>query len=191
MNRVQIQRLKHGPSGQLLDGTSEWHGPMAGVIIFPASSRSRKRSGGLKSKHRRGCRSVAAHPMHLVVLRPHNRSTSCAKGCDARDRACWQAVDQGCPGVDHRCRTAGAGRMIAVGPASCARTPSMRILRRRAIPARPGLGRISGAAQGRRRRSAPRRTNVTPWASSSRSHKGRPACRNRVYRATPRPLRLQ
>ena len=74
MNRVQIPPLKHGPSGQLLDGTSEWRGPMAGVIIFPASSRSRKRSSGLKSKHRRGCRSVAAHPKHSVVLRPHNRS---------------------------------------------------------------------------------------------------------------------
>jgi hypothetical protein len=46
---------------------------------------------------------------------------------DARDRACWQAADRGCPGADHRCRTAGAGRMMAVGPASCARTPSMRI----------------------------------------------------------------
>jgi hypothetical protein len=31
------------------------------------------------------------------------------------------------------CRTAGAGRMMAVGPASCARTPSMRILRQWAI----------------------------------------------------------
>jgi hypothetical protein len=38
--------------------------------------------------------------------------------------------------------------MIVAGPASCARTPSMRILRQRAIQARPGLGRISGAAQG-------------------------------------------
>jgi hypothetical protein len=74
MNRVQIPRLKHGPSGRLLDGTSEWRGPTAGVIIFPDSSRSRKRSSGLKSKHRRGCRSVAAHPKHSVVLRPHNRS---------------------------------------------------------------------------------------------------------------------
>jgi hypothetical protein len=32
---------------------------------------------------------------------------------DARDRACWQAADQGCPGADHRCRTAGTGRMMA------------------------------------------------------------------------------
>jgi hypothetical protein len=74
MNRVQIPRLKHDPSGQLVDGTSEWRGPTAGVIIFPALSRSRKRSSGLKSKHRRGCRSVAAHPKHSAALRPHNRS---------------------------------------------------------------------------------------------------------------------
>jgi hypothetical protein len=67
---------------------------------------------------------------------------------DARDRTCWQAADRGCPGADHRCRTAGAGRMMAVGPASCARTPSMPIRRQRAIPARQGLGRISGAASG-------------------------------------------
>jgi hypothetical protein len=58
---------------------------------------------------------------------------------DARDRACWQAADQGCPGADHRCRTAGTGRMMAVGPASCARTPSMRISE---------AGGVSGASAG-------------------------------------------
>ena len=47
---------------------------MAGMITFPASSRSRKRSGGLKSKPRRGCRSVAARPEYSVALRPHRRS---------------------------------------------------------------------------------------------------------------------
>src|SRR5580704_13017738 len=64
MNRVQIPPSKRAPSNQLPDGTSEWRGPTAGVIVFPASSRSRKRSGGLKSKHCGGCRSAAAHPKH-------------------------------------------------------------------------------------------------------------------------------
>src|SRR5580704_9918415 len=73
MNRVQIPPSKRAPSNQLPDGTSELRGPTAGVIIFPASSRSRKRSGGLKSKPRGGCRSVAARPQYLVVLRPHRR----------------------------------------------------------------------------------------------------------------------
>jgi hypothetical protein len=71
-----FEKWPKSSSGQLLDGTSEWRGPTAGVNIFPASSRSRKRSGGLKSKRRRGCRSVAVHPKHSVVLRPHNRSAT-------------------------------------------------------------------------------------------------------------------
>ena len=41
--------------------------------------------------------------------------------------------------TDHRCRTAGTGRMMAVGPASCARTPSMRISE---------AGGVSGASAG-------------------------------------------
>src|ERR1700692_4859276 len=89
MNRVQIPRLKRGPSGQLLDGTSEWRGPTAGVIIFPASSRSRKRSSALKSKHRRGCRSVAAHPKHSVVLRPHNTSPT---DTDGHENKCPETI---------------------------------------------------------------------------------------------------
>src|SRR5450631_2342663 len=51
MNRVQIPLLKHVPSSQLLDGTSELAGPTVNVSMFPASSHSRKRSAGLKAKH--------------------------------------------------------------------------------------------------------------------------------------------
>ena len=42
--------------------------------------------------------------------------------------------------------------------------------------------------QGRRRRSALRRTSATPWGSSAEATK---AARNRVYRATPWPLQWQ
>src|SRR5271163_497409 len=70
MNRVQIPLLKRVPSSQLVDGTCELPGPTVNVTMFPASSRSRKRSGGLKAKPQPGCWSAAAHPKHLVVLRP-------------------------------------------------------------------------------------------------------------------------
>src|ERR1700687_3680621 len=82
MKRVQIPCLKYGPSSQLLDGTSELLGPTASVIIFRASSPSGKRSGGSKSKHQRGCRSVSARPQHLVALRPHRWSPIDSQGSD-------------------------------------------------------------------------------------------------------------
>jgi hypothetical protein len=101
--------------------------------------------------------SAPPHPASRADIRsPHggrwlqDRSASRPRGRrvgdgDARDRACWQAADRGAPGADHRWRTVGDGRMMAVGPASCARTPSTRILRQRAIQVWRGLGRISGA----------------------------------------------
>jgi hypothetical protein len=73
MNRIQIRPLKRAPSRRLVDGTSELLGPTASVTIFPALSRSRRRSGGLKPRPQRGCRSVAVRPERLVVLRPHSR----------------------------------------------------------------------------------------------------------------------
>jgi hypothetical protein len=50
---------------------------------------------------------------------------------------CWQAADRCCPGADHRCQMAGAGRMMVGGACQLRRTPSMRILRQRAI-SQPG-----------------------------------------------------
>jgi hypothetical protein len=46
------------------------------------------------------------------------------------------------PGGDHRCRTAGPCRMMVVGPASCARTPSMRIPRQWGGRASPAGSRV-------------------------------------------------
>jgi hypothetical protein len=80
MNRVRIPLLKHVLSSQLVDGTSELLGPMVNMTMFLVSSRARKRSAGLKAKPWPGCLSVAMRPKHLVVLRPHRRSTNGASG---------------------------------------------------------------------------------------------------------------
>jgi Protein of unknown function (DUF3489) len=69
--RVQILLLKHVTSRQPLDGMSESLGPTASETIFRASSRSGKRSAGLKKKPRRGCRCKAPEP-HLAVSQPTN-----------------------------------------------------------------------------------------------------------------------
>jgi hypothetical protein len=53
---------------------------MVNMTMFLVSSRARKRSAGLKAKPWRGCLSVAMGPKHLVVLRPHRKSTSGASG---------------------------------------------------------------------------------------------------------------
>ena len=69
--RVQILPLKHVTSRQLLDGTSESLGSTASGTIFQASSRSGKRSAGLKTKPRPGCRLTAKRPS--LILRSRDR----------------------------------------------------------------------------------------------------------------------
>jgi hypothetical protein len=59
---------------------------------------------------------------------------------------------------DERRRGAGAAGMMAVGLASCARMPRMRISKAASIKARPGLGRISGAA------NCPGMVTTADWA---------------------------
>ena len=116
--------------------------------------RLRQHRIGMSAERHRALRLLAGSPLGVTeaIMLAHGFTTDLLIDLgarrvgdgDARDRACWQAADRGCPGADHRCRTAGAGRMMVAGPASCARTPSMRILRQRAI--QPGA--VSGASAG-------------------------------------------
>ena len=89
MNRIQIPPLKHAASGQLLVGTSGSLGPTASTTIFPASSRSRKRSAGLKEKHRRGWQSGATRPKphlcrdRILACRPRSIiGPDCGRDCE-------------------------------------------------------------------------------------------------------------
>jgi hypothetical protein len=61
--RVQVLLFKHVTSRQPLDGMSESLGPTASETIFQASSRTGKRSAGLKKTPRRGCRRKAPEPL--------------------------------------------------------------------------------------------------------------------------------
>jgi hypothetical protein len=70
--RIQIPPLKHVASRQFLDGMFESLGSMASGTIFRASSRTGKRSAGLKTKARRGCRRGAKRPS--LILRFRDRS---------------------------------------------------------------------------------------------------------------------
>jgi hypothetical protein len=69
--RVQILRLKHVTSRQLLDGMSASLGSTASGTIFRASSRSGKHGAGLKKKPRGGCRRRTKRPS--LILRSRDR----------------------------------------------------------------------------------------------------------------------
>jgi hypothetical protein len=103
------------------------------------------RKRGLRADQRRALRVLAGSPHGCTeaIMLAHGFTVETLGRlvldghATATHHVCRWAADHGDLADGHRHRAAGACRMMVAGPASCARTLSMRILRQRATQSTP------------------------------------------------------